>query len=472
MVKKMHSRRDFMRATAGAMSVGLLAACSAPQVVTQTVEVTPGPVPLEDQEGVLWGLQYDPHVGAYNRLADMFRAQTGAKVTVQPQAWPIPPKVIAALAAGTQPDVACIMGEQLTPLHLHQALVPCTEQVYNDMDVDPDEDFIGDAIGAYTWQGEIWGVPTECNGVGNMVNVPSEAVKEIGLDDQYPPLNGEVFFESYQSMWELAQALQIEEDGKVIRWGLSSQGWDDMSYLGILRSLLDPHGKDWWDLDNQQFNINTEEGVEAMKLFVETPVQMGIETQLDQSHVDAAMAGKVALARGNGTPSMPMAWDLGYSYVMAGAPKVLPNELPLFCGEGGWGFIALKQAKNPELAIEFLRMIATAEGQTEYAKIYGGQPNTAWKGLVGVYDHFQNSDPNGPLVALAKVLQEHLLPQTQFEGVGFGSIAEIGAAITEGCAEVRQQNMTSEEAVQLIQERCEAQYKEYISDVRELGLEP
>ena len=73
------------------------------------------------------------------------------------------------------------------------------------------------------------------------------------------------------------------------------------------------------------------------------------------------------------------------------------GEAPIFCGEGGWGFISLKQAKNPDMAIEFLRLLVTDEGQTSYAMIYGGQPNTAWKGLVGNYDHFVDNDPDGPL---------------------------------------------------------------------------
>ena len=468
MDKKTFSRREALKVSAGAMGVSLLAACVAPTAPAGDSAA----MPKEQRQGVMWGLQYDPHVEAYQRLSDLFAEQGGGTFEVQPQAWPIPPKVIAGLAAGTQPDVACIMGEQLTSLHLHQALVPCTEQVYNHMDVDPNEDFVGDAIGAYMWQGEIWGVPTECNGVGNMVNVPSEDVIALGLEDQYPPLNGDVYFESYESMWELGKALHVEEDGKVTKWGLSSQGWDDMSYLGILRTLLDPKGMDWWDLENKQFNINTEEGMEAMRLFVEGPVELGIETQLDQNHVDAALAGKVALARGNGTPSMPIAWDLGYTYRMAGAPMIHEGEAPIFCGEGGWGFISLKQAKNPEMAIEFLRLLVTDEGQTSYAMIYGGQPNTAWKGLVGSYDHFVDNDPDGPLVQLTKVLQEHLLPQTTFEGVGFGSIGEIGAAISEGCSEVRQGNIGSEEAVEMIQARCEAQYQEWVNDVRELGVEP
>ena len=258
MTKKLYSRREVMRTTAGAMGVGLLAACAAPMAPAGGEAA----IPSEQRQGVLWGLQYDPHVEAYQRLADLFESQGGGTYEVQPQAWPIPPKVIAALAAGTQPDVACIMGEQLTSLHLHQALVPCTEQVYNHMGVDPDESFVGDAIGAYTWQGEIWGVPTEANGVGNMVNVPSEDVIALGLEDQYPPLNGEVFFESYPSMWELAQALQVEEDGKVTKWGLSSQGWDDMSYLGILRGCSPEKGRRWSDRDFMP-SLTEEAGTES-----------------------------------------------------------------------------------------------------------------------------------------------------------------------------------------------------------------
>ena len=107
----MHSRRDFLKVSAGAAGASLLAACVAPGT-----EMAGGgaAVPKEQREGVMWGLQYDPHVEAYQRLSDLFASQGGGTFEVQPQAWPIPPKVIAALAAGTQPDVACIMGEQLT----------------------------------------------------------------------------------------------------------------------------------------------------------------------------------------------------------------------------------------------------------------------------------------------------------------------------------------------------------------------
>src|SRR5579871_972376 len=84
---------------AGALATpGLRAAAAAPAVAPAAVR-TRG---IESQ-GVLWGLLYQPHVNAYHRMADLFKQQTGSTVVVQPQPWPLDTKLIASLAAGTQP---------------------------------------------------------------------------------------------------------------------------------------------------------------------------------------------------------------------------------------------------------------------------------------------------------------------------------------------------------------------------------
>ena len=74
------------------------------------------------------------------------------------------------------------MGKMCVPLYIQKALMPLKEAVYASNGVNPDTDFIGDGIGAYSWEGEIYGVPTEVNGVGNVVNVPVDDVKALGLD--------------------------------------------------------------------------------------------------------------------------------------------------------------------------------------------------------------------------------------------------------------------------------------------------
>jgi len=465
------SRRNFLKYTAGVVGMSTLAACmpaapaqpAAQQEAASGSEAAAAP---ESQEGVLWGLQYDPHVETYKRLAELFKEQSGVTLAVEPQAWPLETKLIAALSAGTQPDVICIMGKVLIPLHIQKALMPLKESVYDAQGVNPDTDFIGDGIGAYTWEGELYGVPTEVNGVGHVVNVPVDDVEAAGLADQYPPTNGEPFFESYEVMWELAKALQVEKDGKVERWGLSSKGWDNQSYLGILRTLLAKDGVDWWDNNAKQFNINSEAGVKAMELFAETPVKMGIETELDQTQIDAALAGKVALARGNGTPAV-QGRDLGYNFFLTGVPKINGADAPLLVGEAGWGFAAPKNANNPEISQQFLRMMCTEEGQRGYSAIYGGII-PAWKGLVGTFDFFADPSEDSPNVQAAKLVQEYLLPQTQYYGEGFGFPAEVDGIGGEICSLVRQGQLTAAEAVQQYQERAEAQYNQYLEDVKKV----
>ncbi|MBX3012243.1 MAG: extracellular solute-binding protein [Caldilineaceae bacterium] len=460
------SRRTFLHFTAGALGVSALAACmpsSSPPPAAQQ-EAASGAAAPESTTGTLWGLQYDPHVATYNRLADLFKEQSGITLAVEPQGWPLETKLIAALSAGTQPDVICIMGKVMIPLHIQKAIMPLKESVYDAQGVNPETDFIGDAIGAYTWEGELYGVPTEVNSVGSFVNVPVDDVEAAGLTTQYPPTNGEPFFASYESMWELAKALQVETNGKVERWGLSSKGWDNQSYLGILRTLLANDGTDWWDNNSKSFHINSEAGVRAMELFAETPVKLGIETELDQNHADAALAGKVALARGSTGPAL-QGRDLGYNFFMSGVPKVIGDEPPLLVGEAGWGFAAPKNSRNPDVSLAFLRMMATEEGQRTYSMIYSGLV-PAWAGLVGKFDHFADPSEDSPNVLYAKLSMDHLLPQTQYYGEGFGYPAEVDGIGGEICSLVRQGELTAAEAVAQYQERCEAQYQQFLEDTK------
>ncbi|MDI7275808.1 MAG: extracellular solute-binding protein [Anaerolineae bacterium] len=473
------SRRGFLKVTISALGAGLAASCAPAPAPTKAPETqVPGAAPtkvpeaapskegLEGKTGVLWGLQYDPHVATYVRLATMFKQKTGAILAVEPQDWPIEAKLIAALAAGTQPDVACIMGIQCMPLYIQGVLLPLGDVVYNANGISPEEVLFDDARQAYTWKGEIYGVPTEGGGLGNVVNVPVEDVQQLGLGDKYPPTDGTIWWDSHDEMFELARALQIEESGKVVRWGLSSKGWDGPTYLGILRSLLDQRGTDWWDLENERFNVDTEEGVLAMQYFAETPVKLGIESELDQSHVDAALAGKCALARGNAAVST-QASALGYHFEVTGVPKVVGDKPPLSVSEAGWGFVAPKATKNPDVAIAFLRFMATEEGQKGYCTIYEGQPCIAWKGLVGKYDHWPNQDPNWPQRKFGEILQKHLLPLARYYGEAMGYGGEVARVFEQVCSQVRTGELTAAQACKVAQEGLVAQRNQWLEDMKQ-----
>ena len=131
------SRRRFLAVSGAAMAVAASAAPalagrrplagSARRTSDQAVDLPD----LSGRTGVLWGLKYDPHVEAYQRMSDAFREKTGATLSVEPIEPDLAPKFLAAMAAGTQPDIMCYYGPAMMPLHIQNALMPLKASVYD-----------------------------------------------------------------------------------------------------------------------------------------------------------------------------------------------------------------------------------------------------------------------------------------------------------------------------------------------------
>lgn len=52
-------------------------------------------------------------------------------------------------------------------------------------------------------------------------------------------------------------------------------------------------------------------------------------------------------------------------------PPAIPGNDPIYVGEGGWGFVGTTQGKNQDVALEFLKYLATDIGNADYCRIYG-----------------------------------------------------------------------------------------------------
>jgi len=390
MERKHISRRAFLQLAGTSLVGGIVAACAptapapaAPAAkpaeqkpaATEAPKQAPAAPAAGSKEFVLWGLQYDPHVEAYKRIAEGFEKKTGYKANIQPQAWPLETKLLAAITAGTQPDVVCVMGIVSLPLFQQKAVIEMDDVVFKAAGVDPKTFFYPEAIQAYTWQGHYMGIPLESNQVGQSVGTRYDYLDEVGDKAKalWPGLNKKEGFDSYEQMWALAELLQKKEGDKVARWGMSGQGWDLGQYLTTMRSL----GKFFWDGEKQKFNFDSEEAVKAMQLYIETPVKKGIETQLDDHHMNSLFAGKVGVAMGN-TALAPEGAKLKLTngsqmkVESVNRPPAIAGQKPLYVGEGGWGFEVPSRAKNKDIAIEFAKWMATKEGQLFYVPIYGG----------------------------------------------------------------------------------------------------
>ena len=479
-MKSPFNRRDFLRLSMSVAGVGLLASCApqppaqapqptkapeAPKAAEPTKPSAPAPAPagavkLEGKTGTMWGLQYDPHIESYNRMAKLFKEKTGATVKVEPQGWPLEPKILAAISAGTVPDVVCVMPTANLNLIIQKAFMPLTDMVFKPMGIGPvEKTFVKAGINNWLWQGEYYGVPIEMSYVGWTVCIPADDVKALGLDKQYPPGNGQPWFDSYESMWELAKKLMKKEGDKVTRWGITSQGWEWFSYWGILASLLVASNKKPWDAEKQKMNLDGEEAVKAIQLFVETPVKMGIETQLDKNGMDAGLAGQAALVRANFAPALKEAKQLGINYDVVASPKVLPPKEALYADNCSWSVAGLKAAKNQDLAIEYLKMMCTKEGQVAYNKIYGGNLCPAFIPLHGVYDHFDDPSPTGPYANVHDLYVKQVFPRMSV--IDFPDWNALGAKTVAAFADIRQGKKTAKEAAQFMQQGADEAWKEF-----------
>lgn len=475
-MSKKVTRRDFLvgagglvaGAAAGAAGASLLLPKSEAEVITvvgptpepeikvQTLKTVGAPsgTPLwtpPDFSGrtyKIWGLEYDPHIEAYHRLAGEFEKYTGAKATVEPQGWPIEDNVITGMAAGIVPDVVCIMGKQISPL-VDQGVLQNLDGMYANIGCNLDAWFGPVGKDAYTRKGSIYGVPTEGNCTSGVVNVLLDEVKRLGLEDMWPPLNGKDGFSSFQDMWDLAKAMMIvDKDGNVERWGLSGEGWYANQFLGILLTL----GGQYYNPDTGKATLATPEGEEAMYLLAYKPIfELGIDTQLGMGGQENMNANKAAMAAGNvtGTPTGLFMVEPPINIDTCLYPPAIPNTTPKYVGEGGWGFVATTQGENPDIGLEFMKYVATYEGNKEYCRIYGGIVSS----VISV-----NKDPElfpagtllGDSMARGGKAQEY----TTFYDVGDHNPSDLVKAINAATEAVRVGELTPEEAVKQAEDQA------------------
>jgi len=462
------SRRDFLKVAAGTVGAGVAVASGLDAGVKASAAATPSVrTQAVESSGTMWGLNYAPHVQSYHRMADLFKKKYGSTITVQPQPYGYT-NLIAAIAAGTQPDIVCQNGQLIAALVLQGALTEIRDSVFKHNGTWPwQKYYVGDAVVPFSLGDKIYGVPLETDGgLGSLVNVPVDAVKKAGLTHKYPPTNGHDFFNSYDELFALAKALQITQNGKVKRWGLSGEGWDLPTIGGMMYTM----GVAPFVEETGKFNFNTPAGIRAMQLHAETPVKMGIEKEWNDTSavIDEALNGNAAVTMGNGTAIL-FGKQYGYDYEGAGMPKI-DGKIPQAFGEGqGWGIGGPIKSQHPNLQLQFLRMMDTRVGQYAYDLTYQGVVVVAWKDFL-LHDtsrfHPANSS-NGGYVMSRRSWFQSALENCHYIGRA-GYIDRIDTAITTACQSVRLGKMNSAQAMAKVQQTCEAQYRQYKIDLANL----
>jgi hypothetical protein len=414
------------------------------------------PARMAGKNITFWGLDFAPHRERWTEILDVLDKKTEIKGKLENQAWPLETKVIASMAAGTTPDAVDLMGRVLAPLHKQQAIESVDDAVFKAVNINPKSWFAPGAIQAYEYDNKYWGVPVEDNQVANYIYARPDWIAEEKVEDLWPGTKGKDIFDSYEAMWDLAKKLQKGEGANVTRWGLNSAGWIGNSIMGCMKML----GKEWWDPTAKKFQIDSEEGVKSIDLIVATPAQkLKIEGELNQSGSDAFNQGKVGVVRaGVGTRLAGKTAKIPFAGVMA--PSPVPGKEPIYVGEGGWGVVVPKQAKNKDAAFEMQRFMTTREGQKLYAVIYGGIPPAILSLRDDDLYKGEDADKLYPDKALLRTFLKYQ-GSIMYKGAGFGHEPQVETLFAQILTEVRLGKLAAPEAAKKLQSELTNHYVEF-----------
>jgi len=149
-------------------------------------------------------------------------------------------KTLAAIRAGTPPDVAIMLSQNLNDILAQDIVIPLDELIARDAAEVKIDDFFPAFMLNSKQGGKIWSLPFQRS--TPILYYNKEAFKEVGLDPEKPP-------QTQAELVAAAKRLTKSEGGRVTRWGLlipSSGGVDTW----LLEALTIAAGGVLYDLDN------------------------------------------------------------------------------------------------------------------------------------------------------------------------------------------------------------------------------
>jgi sn-glycerol 3-phosphate transport system substrate-binding protein len=149
-------------------------------------------------------------------------------------------KTLAAIQAGTPPDVAIMLSQNLNDILSQDIVIPLDELIAADAAQMKMDDFFPAFMLNSTQGGKVWSIPFQRSTPVMYYN--KEAFKEVGLDPSKPP-------QTQAELVAAAKKLTKTEGGRTTRWGLaipSSGGVDTW----LLEALIIEAGGVLYDVNN------------------------------------------------------------------------------------------------------------------------------------------------------------------------------------------------------------------------------
>ncbi len=280
------SRRAFLRFSALTAAAAVVAGCTpakpaepttAPkEKPTQAPEATAVPAATAAPAGkgaveivywINWGGDAANVIGSLGTTEEFKSANPDVTVTVVPSK--TMEAVLTAVASGEGPDA--VSNYPYFEIYARGAALPITDWVNSSTIVKKEDIFEANWKGA-TYKGEIYGVPAiECF-VRHGLCANVAMLEKEGLDPAKPPTTWEEMLEFHKKLTKFDDAGNLKQ-----------LGFDPYDAMGGSFGYGDPWiipyswGFSYYDADNQKFNINNPDMIEAWKIFTEFYDVVGAE---------------------------------------------------------------------------------------------------------------------------------------------------------------------------------------------------
>jgi len=286
----------------------------------------------------------------------------GAKIVPKTFEYPVyRESLLTAVRAGNPPDVSTIDQIWQAEFSANGYVIPLDEYVESTPEISEDLFFKG-AWESCIYDGRLYGIPFDVD-VWEELYYNKDAFEEAGLDPEKPP-------ETWDELLEYGKALT--EEGK--RWGLALISGKGEFTTCVLDSFIFTNGGDIVDLTSKppKCVLNSPENIETfefLKEVADTICPPGI-TNLDEfGAVRLFTSGKCAMILVGGweqdtfkAQAPTMNWGVGYIPV----PK--KGMKPVGCF-GGWNLVIYKDAKNKDLAWEWIKFLVRPDVNYKVASL-------------------------------------------------------------------------------------------------------
>jgi len=401
MSSKTMTRRDFLRAAAGA-SAGVLAAGSGLSLAQDAPTPTPLPLP-ESASGKLTVIHRTEYFEAaqtlFRETVTKFAAEKGVELdisTTNPESFgDFLGKLQAAVAAGNPPDLAYTSNVSIAQMHLLGLLENVTDVVdeavssYGQIMPGTNAAKVGQFDGA--WEA----IPLIASTTGFFVR--GDKLAEIGVD---PATD----LATLDQRREAALAMS-DPDGEFWGWGITPNQSGDG--FGFLMLTVNAFGGHYTDETGQIVQFDSPETLAAVEWLAETydragtygpMLPPGVESWTDTSNNEAYLAGSIGYTHN--------AFSV-YAASKRDNPELFSNTLLLVApfgpanidqrggGVGGW-MTVFKGAPNADLAKELALNLLDPVNFTPMSTVAGGLFMPAYENLWT--EELLAADPNFAII--------------------------------------------------------------------------